>query len=176
MPFDDYLQMPGLSYSGIKAKGLQINQPTSKMQIGTMVHNYLFEPEKYEFKLSTHKIVTAIAQQVKLTLGDAMIGLESEVSVTADFLHDGFKMQYKGRVDLLRAGKMVIDLKVSEMWLNKSIPYFGYDRQLSGYSLATGAKLQMILRINPVTLKTEVKMIPISSDWWESQILKYGKV
>jgi len=172
MPFDEYLKLPGYSYSGIKNAGLPLITLTNKMRIGTAVHNYLFEPEKYDYK--DFRLIKELAYQVKLTLGDALIGLESEVGVTAEFYHEDFVMPYKGRVDLLRVDRVVIDLKVSEKPLSKTIPFFGYDRQLSGYSLATSARVQMILRICPVTAKTELKLIPISSEWWEKRVLKYG--
>lgn len=178
MPFDEYLKIDAISYSTIKAKfnGGEVPQSTQKMRIGTLVHQYLFEPENYNHNNHYNKHVKIMAKEVKSILGAAFEGFECEVGVTADFIHDGFELNYKGRIDMVRIGKIVLDLKVSEVELKNSVPYFGYDRQLSGYSLATGAKMQMIIRINPKTSKIEFKTLPISEDWWNQQILRYGKV
>lgn len=173
MPFDDYLKLPGFSYSGIKNYGQPPIQATNKMRIGTLVHNYLFEPKNYNYE--KFEIVKPIAHQVEIILGNALNGMKSEIGVTADFVHEDMKLEYKGRIDLLRAGKIVIDLKVSEKPLYKTIPFFGYDKQLSGYALATESRVAMIIRVCPVTRKTELKTIPISSEWWEKQIVKFGK-
>lgn len=178
MPFDDYLKLEGISYSTISAKWAAGANPapTQKMQIGTLVHNYLLEPSKYIHNNPHHKQIVIMAREVKSILGAAFDGFECEVGVTADFFHEGFTMAYKGRIDMVKLGRIVLDLKVSEVPLNQSVPYFGYDRQLSGYSLATDARLQMIIKINPKTNKIEFKQLPISADWWQTQVLKYGKV
>lgn len=176
LDFAQYQNLPGKSFSGIKADYITVPQPTAKMQLGTMLHNYLLEPSKYNAKNDAHKVIQAMATEVKSTLGAAFSTIEPELSVTADFQYEGFTMAYKGRIDMARIGKLVIDLKVSEVPLNKSISFFGYDKQVSGYSLAIGAQYQMILRICPKTLKTELKSIPITNDWWKTQVLKYGKI
>lgn len=176
MPFEDYLKIDALSYSGISAKWDSSKEPTEKMRIGTMVHNYLFEPSKYIHNNPHHKVVSIMAREIKSVLGDALTGFECEVGITANFCHEGFTMAYKGRIDMVRIGRIVLDLKVSEVELKNSIPFFGYNKQLSGYSLATDSRIQLIVRINPKTLKIEIKQLPIVTDWWHTQVLKFGKV
>ena len=176
MPFDEYLKLDAISYSTIKSKFFGADISTLKMRIGTLVHQYLFEPEKYDHNNQHNKIIKIMALEVKSILGAAFDGFECEIGITAAFLHEGFELNYKGRIDMVRLGKIVLDLKVSEVELKNSIPFFGYDKQLSGYSLATDAKMQMIIRINPKTNKIEFKSLPISDDWWNQQILRFGKV
>jgi len=173
-PFDHYQQLPGWSYSAIKQydKGEPF-VTTSKMRLGTLVHQYLLEPSQYTHE--HRRIVTRAARVVKETVGDLLPMLQAEVSVTADFLHEGFIMGYRGRPDMLRAGRVVLDLKVSEVPLTRTIPFFGYDRAVSGYCLSTGSRLGIIIRVCPRTFKTETKLINPSSEWWEKQVLRFGK-
>jgi hypothetical protein len=174
MPFEEYQKLPGWSYSAIKEyeRGAPV-APTAKMQIGTLVHAYLLEPHKY-----THEhrsVVIPAAKAVREAVGDLLPFLQSEVSVTAGMIHEGMRMEYRGRVDMLRANRVVLDLKVSDQSLSRTIPFFGYDRSVSGYCLSTSARVGIIIRVCPKTYKTETKLIPISSEWWEKQILKFGK-
>lgn len=174
LSFSDYLKLPGMSFSGIKAKLNGEVKATTKMQLGTHVHNYLLEPEKYNHDNEHHQIVGKLATEVKSVLGVLYRTLDSEIAVTATFEHQNFVLPYKGRIDLLNHGRVVIDLKVSEVPLSKSIPFFNYDKQLTGYAISTGAKAQIILRICPKTMKTELQRLPLSIDWWQAQVLKYG--
>lgn len=174
LPFDKYLEIPGMSYSTIKSFDTGPFQATPKMQLGTLVHNYLLEPAKYDFFNPNHKEVQLMASIIKNKLGMAMPGLEPEVAVFADFEHEGFVMPYKGRIDLLRYGRLIIDLKVSSVPLSKSIPFFGYDKQISGYALCTDSKAQIILRICPKSYETELKTITTNADWWQTQVVKFG--
>ena len=174
MPFDEYLAMPGYSYSTLKDMASPVQYaPTAKMRLGTDVHNYLLESGKYNHE--NRDIVVPIARELKAIIGDLLPFLKSELAVTCDMHCDGFTMPYKGRMDLCRTGKIVVDLKISKMPLERSIPFFGYDRQLSGYALANDCSLALILRACPETKKTENRLIRISSEWWERQVVRYGK-
>lgn len=167
--FDAYSKIVGLSFSAIKGGGFL---PTAKMRLGTAVHNYLLEPSEYNHE---HRdIVIPIANAIKAEIGGLLPFLDTELSVTADFEYAGMIMPYKGRVDMVRTGKIVIDLKVSEVPLNKSIAHFGYDYQVNGYMAATLCEHGMIIRVCPKTHKIEKKMIPKNHEWWESQILRLG--
>jgi hypothetical protein len=44
LPFEDYLAMPGQSFSGFKTTKIV---PTEKMNIGTLVHSALLTPKEY---------------------------------------------------------------------------------------------------------------------------------
>jgi hypothetical protein len=175
LPFEKYLELPGLSYSGIKALHNGEFKVTNKMQLGTHLHNYLLEPDTYDYTNANHGLVVQMAKAIKNQLGIAILGMESEVAVTANLEHQGFTMPYKGRIDLMRYGRIIIDLKVSSVPLIKSIPFFGYDRQLTGYAMCTMAKAQMILRVCPSTLRTEIKAVPLDTEWWKVQIVKHGQ-
>ena len=170
--FDSYQKKVGHSYSSIKNSDTEPFKVTQKMQIGTEVHNYLLEPKTY--KHERRELIEPIARAAYDIIGSVLPFLDTELSVTADFEHEGFTMPYRGRVDMVRAGKVVIDLKISEMPLNKSIPYFGYDKQLTGYCLATMCDVGIIIRINPKTRHTERIVIKQNIPWWEEQVLKLG--
>lgn len=167
--FDAYSKIVGLSFSAIKGGGFL---PTAKMRLGTAVHNYLLEPSEYNHE---HRdIVIPIANAIKAEIGGLLPFLDTELSVTADFEYAGMIMPYKGRVDMVRTGKIVIDLKVSEVPLSRSIAHFGYDYQVNGYMAATLCDHGMIIRVCPKTHKIEKKMIPKDTSWWEAQILRLG--
>ena len=168
--FEAYNTMKGYSYSGI-TKGAGFT-PSAKMRLGTAVHEYLLEPENYNHE--NRDIVVPLANAVKAELGALLPFLDTELSVYAEFEYSGLIMPYKGRVDMVRTGKIVLDLKVSEIPLRNSIPYFGYDRQVNGYMAATMSNLGMIIRIDPKNARVEKKMIPKDHSWWEDQILRFG--
>lgn len=171
--FEDYLEMEGWSYSSIKNEGVPFNPPTAKMQLGTHVHNYLLTPEEYSF--DDIAIVKPLATVIAQRIGVLMRYLRPELAVQATFSHAGFDMKYKGRLDLCIPDRIVIDLKVSEQPLPVGIKYFGYDKQLSGYAMAIGAKAALIVGIHPKTKKITTYNIPIDAAWWEYEILKRGE-
>lgn len=173
IPFDDYLKIPGTSYSDIKNEGKEFKAPSQKMQLGTNVHNYLLTPQEY--MQEDARIVKPIALALKNQLGDLLPYLWPELVVTCNFVQSGFNMLYRGRIDLGIPDRLVIDIKVTEMPIRKGIEYFGYDRQQSGYAIGIGAKVALIVAINPKTLRIEIVNIPIKSDWWENQIIQKGE-
>lgn len=173
IPFDEYLKMPGTSYSDIKNAGKEFSNPTGKMQLGTDVHTYLLTPEEY-----THenvRIVKPIAIALKNKLGDLLPYLWPEMVVTCNFIYDGFCMPYRGRIDLGIPGRLVIDIKVTEMPIRKGIEYFGYDKQQSGYALGIDAKIALIVAIHPVKLTIEIAIIEIQKQWWQDQVIQKGE-
>jgi len=167
--FDNYLQLPGYSYSSFKKGNFK---PTEKMKLGTYVHQYLLEPEKYNHE--NRDVVDPIANALINDLGPMLPFLDAELSVTCDFEHDGYVMPYRGRVDLVRSGAIVIDLKISEIPLNRSIDFFGYAEQLTGYCLALNCDTGLIIRANPKTLKIEKATIRKNPQWWERKVLAHG--
>lgn len=173
VPFEDYLAMPGWSYSNIRNEGVVFDAPTKKMQLGTHVHNYLLTPEEYKY--DDIEIVKPLATAVKHRLGALMAHLTPELAVICDFVCNGFNMRYKGRLDLSVPNLIVVDLKVSEQPLPVGIKYFGYDKQLSGYALAIGAKVAIIISIHPKKKTISVYNIPINVGWWENQVLQKGE-
>lgn len=170
LPFEEYLALPHYSFSGFKNNGAPIAQ-TQKMSMGTAVHNYLLEPEKFPH---TDPYAKALAIEIKKTLGPLLQYMIPEMAVTADLLHEGFMMPYKGRIDLAIPGRLVVDLKVTGEDIKKVIPWFGYEDQISGYALTIHAKKAFIVSINTKSQKVSVVNIPISHNFWNKKILQYG--
>lgn len=140
--------------------------------LGTAVHNYILEPDKYNG--ANRELVVPIARVLLAQIGELVKHMQTELSVTCNMELEGFSMAYKGRIDMIRPGKLIIDLKISEIPLNRSVPFFGYGDQLTGYCLATNTPVGIIIRVCPKTLKTEKAMIRKNPWFWEYQVLKYG--
>jgi hypothetical protein len=168
--FADYLKMPGLSYSGTKD---EVITPTEGMSLGTRVHNYLNEPDKYDWKQP--EMVLPIAKALRAFLGDAFHALEKEVAFTSDFIHNGMLLHYKGRADMIKIGRLLVDIKVLGSNIQNAIDRFGYDKQLSGYCLATTTPLGLIIAYNKLLKKVEVKAIKPDAAFWEYQCVQRGE-
>ena len=171
VPFDEYLKLPGTGYSAVKNPGTV--DVTPKMQLGKAVDAYLFTPWEYSHG-ANHAQVKALAIAVKNVIGGLKI--ERQVSILADFYSGGKTLNYRGRPDIVvSSARLVIDLKVSELDIYKAVSHFRYDWQLSGYTLGLGYAQQMLLSVNPKTLKVSTLMLPIQTDWWEAAIKVHGK-
>jgi hypothetical protein len=170
LPFEDYLKMKGTSYSSIK--GFE-GEPTEGMKLGTRVHAYLNEPDKYDWQQAD--IVVPVATQLRAYLGDSFHYLEKEVAFTSNFIHNGMKLAYKGRADMMKAGRIIVDLKVLAGPLPAAIIRFGYERQISGYCLATSAKMGLIVAWNKLQKKVEVRAIKPDAAFWEYQTVRMGE-
>lgn len=168
----EYLQLPGLSYSGIKNNGQAI-ETTAAMGLGTLVHQYLGEPAKYDH---SNPLIKKLAVEAKKAIGVLWKYAETEVAVTANFHHEGLTMPYKGRSDFMIPKKMIIDYKIIKgKSVKDTIGFFGYTEQLSGYAKGLDCPLAFIIAINSKTLNTEIINMPIQTEWWDKQILKYGR-
>jgi hypothetical protein len=179
--FDDYRRMPGISYSSLRDFN---GEPTPAMSLGTKVHQFLLEPHMYKY--DDIAVVKPIAVEIRNYLGEAFSVFEKELSFTATFTHNGMMMPYKGRADLIKVGKLLVDIKVSNMYLHKGVAHFGYEKQLAGYCLATGTVGEIpnglaaiIVSYNKVTRRVErhlikrediVKQVP----FWEYQVARNG--
>lgn len=173
-PFEDYLKIEAWSYSGIKLNGVNKFEPSVKMKLGTHVHNYLLTPGDYKY--DDIDLVKPIATRLKNTIGEKLLQYtQPELVVTADFKHEGFKLKYKGRLDLPIPNCVVIDIKITEMDIRKGVEFFGYHNQLSGYAAAINAKQAFIVAIHPKKLTTQIYQVPIDFSWWEKQIKQKGE-
>lgn len=170
IPFDEYLALPGHSYSSIK--GFQ-GAPNTGMQLGTRVHQYLNEPAHYDWENAEH--VRKIAGAIRTFLGDSFLHLNKEVAFTCDLIHNGMILKYKGRADALAPGRLVVDYKVLSGTLAAAVKHFNYDRQISGYCIATGASRGLIISYNKYTNRTEHTMIQPCQKWWDYQIVRLGE-
>ena len=169
LPFEEYLKMPGISYSSLSGFS---GPPSEGMRLGSRVHQYLNEPGEYDWKDAA--TVIAIASELKKYLGNAYLHLDKEVAFTADFIHNGMKMAYRGRADMMKSGRIVVDIKILSGALEAAIERFGYARQLSGYCIATGAPLALIIAFNRQRNRVETKVIKPSQDFWNYQIVRNG--
>ena len=167
-PVSDYLAMPGTSFSSMKGE----ITPSAGMMLGTRVHNYINEPEKYDWEQVDE--VRKISAHLRKYLGDAIKYLESEIAVTADFIHNGLVMKYKGRIDRLKIGRLVIDFKILSGPLEGACKQFGYPDQISGYCIPTECPRGLILAYNKRTKKIETKIINPNVAFWEYQVLRWG--
>lgn len=170
MPFEDYLKLPGTSFSGLKSNR-EIIEPTPKMQFGTAVHNYLLEPEKHKH---TSKAVREAALRLKELLAPVLPYCKMELGVTADFIHEGFVLKYKGRIDLCVPGQMVIDLKVTSAPIGRVMEYFNYPAQIRGYALAISAATNFLCYTSNSRPDAGLIRILPSSTYWEEKVLQYG--
>ncbi len=173
MDFSDYLQMPGYSYSGIKHEGREF-VPTQKMITGTSVHQYLLEPHKFTGNI---KIVKPIAAATIKTLGPLYKHLQYEMSISCILEHAGLKMPFKGRIDAMIPGRIVIDFKIGKN-IQASKAFFGYDDQASGYAISTGAPVAFLIACNPEEKHPVAQVIPvnINHEFWNTQILLKGEL
>lgn len=172
LPFEEYLNLSGVSHSDIRNDGAKI-LPTKKMQLGTHVHNYLLTPESYMF--DDISIVREIAIRLKAKLGVLLDYAIPECSVTCDMVVDDFVLNYRGRCDLYLPNRLEIDIKVSEMPLKMGCDRYGYRDQQDGYAAALGVPIWMILRINPKTLEIETLSQKTDLLFWKLTTQKRGK-
>lgn len=155
--------------------GKTAKPPTKKMELGTLVHNYLLEPHKYQhvdFK------VKKIAASLKSVIGDTLMRyLEPEIAATADFQYEGFTMPWKGRADLAIPGKLIIDLKViNGATIYSTLDYFGYPNQLTGYCLGFDCSTAIIVAYSTLSKGCEVVPIKQNTTWWKEQVVLNGEI
>lgn len=176
LPFEDYLKLPGVSHSDIRNKGNRVFA-TPKMQLGTLTHTYLLTPSLYSGEHAT--LVVPLAKKLKAEIGPLLPFLRPEISVTCDFVAmvDGKEwiLPYRGRADIGKPGRIGIDIKVSEMPLQRSVAFFDYDNQQNGYALGFGFQAVIIVAINPKTHLISMYNVHMTPLWWKIQIPKYGK-
>jgi hypothetical protein len=173
LDFNEYLQIKGYSFSSLKMlESGQAITPSEGMKLGTRVHNFILEPQKYDWENDSE--VRKIASKIREIYQPFIRYMEPELAFTARFEHNGMYFNYKGRTDLIYKGKLIIDLKILSGKLEPAIERFGYDKQLSGYALATGCQNAMIIAYNKQNNKIETKLIHPNADWWNYMIVKYG--
>lgn len=171
VPFEEYLKMPGYSFSGIKNHGKVWTEPTEKMKLGSSVDDYLNDPSRFNGDLS---IVKPLALKLKERVGNLYPKFKKQLSITADFYYEGMMMKYKGRTDWAIPNFLVVDIKVSES-IKYAIDFFDYPNQISGYCIPMKSNYGILLSINPKTKEVNSINIPLSDLWWKKQILKFGK-
>jgi hypothetical protein len=165
LAFEDYLQLPGVSFSSLKGEIPQ----SAGMMLGTRVHNYLNEPDKYDWQQVEE--VKAIAGALRGVLGDSFNYMQKEIAFTCDMIHNGMVMKYKGRADALKPGRIVVDFKVLSGPLNSACERFGYPDQLSGYAFPNLCTRALIVAYNKKLKVPELKLI--NGDMIEKSIYSF---
>lgn len=170
MPPEEYFRIPAISHSFIRHGGHSI-KPTAKMRFGTLVDTFVFEPQKYDG--SEYKLVKPVAAAVIKQLGNLIYTGKRQLAVVCRMVYNGMYIIFKGRVDLF-AGNIVIDLKVSDLDINKAIDFFRYDLQLSGYMIALQCRTALLVSVHPKKYTISSKAMTITPGYWENVIMKYG--
>ena len=170
LDFEKYLQIDGTSFSTIKGFD---GVPSAGMRLGTRVHNYISEPEKYDWQQAEE--VRAIASAIKKTVAAALKFMKKELSFTSDFSFNGMTMRYKGRADGIIPGMLCIDYKVLSGDIEAACDRFGYENQVSGYCLATGCPKGIIVAYNRKIKEVQTKVITPSQEFWNYNIVRYGR-
>lgn len=168
MPPEQYFSIPAISNSFVNNYQ---GPTTAKMRFGSLVDTYTFEPHLYRGE--QYKLVKAVSEAVIKKLGPLVYTGRRQLVVVCTMIYNNMAMRFKGRVDLF-AGSIVIDLKVSELPIDRSISHFRYDLQLSGYMIALQCQVSVLISVHPKTCKVSEKALTITPGYWESVIEKYG--
>ena len=168
LSFEDYQKLQGVSNSSLKPSFA----PNAGMSFGTMVHNYLLEPDKL---IEATPEIKLVAADLMKTLGPAYSVLEKEISVQCDFEYNGLVMPYRGRLDLCSITYgLVVDLKILSSDLIPTIKHFGYEKQLRGYAASIGAKTIIIIAYNRKLKKIQKSIVEPLHFEWEQEVMKNG--
>lgn len=182
LSFDEYLQLPGVSHSYLKHQKDGIAEsfdPTSKMQLGTLVDGILSDPSGGLMEHPLYLSAKDIAAKIKSEFGDLMPFMEKQIAFTADLESEGLYLPTRGRLDFGIKNIGVLDLKItSSKDVDAIIKHFKYEDQVWHYSKGYGVN-DAFLMIHSVPLKkTYMRYIPTSSkynEFWNNQILTFGK-
>jgi len=186
LPFQDYLSLPGYSFSFLKRQRGGVVEPfaeTNKMAFGTLVDALLTQPDRvpeYADRATLAEARRAVVEIRKL-LGLNLNLFEFQTSFTALVTGEtGFSMPVKGRTDII-IHDSVIDLKVTEV--NESrlphlIHHFGYDKQLFHYAKLAEVDDAYILFYLRKKRKCFLRKIDTSraDNFWECATLEFGRM
>lgn len=171
LPFADYLKLPGTSFSSLKPAFAQ----TEGMRIGTLVHTYILKPWQYEYEES--EIVIPVARELIRVVGHTLLRqCINETPLTADFVHDGFCLPWRGVPDSRLRNILTIDYKVIKGDLLDYLERFNYPEQLNGYCLGGNTPDGMIIAYNRSRKKVQIHTQKCCSKFWENIVLTRGKV
>lgn len=169
---EDYLKLPGISFSQLKNKTFV---ETEGMKIGTLVHKYLLKPKEYNYE--QHEIVIPVANALINKIGWTILNNAlCEVPVTAKFTFQGKVFEWKGIPDIPILDTIVIDIKVIKGKLHNYLKLFNYPNQLRGYMKGFNAPIGLIVSGNRTKKPVEVETHIVHPDdaWWEGVVLDKG--
>lgn len=181
VPFEQYLKVPGYSYSFLKREKNGITpefKMTDKVELGSLVDAILTQPDKIDIYSPQLKLAEKIASIITDNFGSYIQHFESQVSLTCDMEYNGLKMPFRGRLDWGLKDIAVIDLKVTAATnFRQLIDHMQYDNQLFGYCGAYGVKLGYILIYSSKSEKYDLIQMPLNGgQFWKEKILKFGSV
>lgn len=171
IPWEDYLALPGKSFSGIKNEGVDIGYSTG-IKIGKLVHTYLLKPKEYNYEESD--IVIPIARALVSVYNSIIKHAEVEIAATSKFVLEGLMMPHKGLADMAIRRHLVLDFKILAGDLKPYLERFKYPDQVRGYMLPFEAPLGLIVAFNKKTKQVQMEPVGQNITWWAHQIKKYG--
>lgn len=191
MPFDEYLKLPGYSFSFLKGERNGIALPvveTENIRIGKLVDAILTSPEDVDIMSPLYPMCKDIARRIKEKF-PFIEHFKKQVSYTGKVSDGTFSMPVKGRLDYLFEASMnwVIDLKITKSKDVKAlVEFMGYEKQLYHYCGLAGAQ-QAKLMIYSIPNKDASLLpygkIPGQSSWkpetiafWQEKIQMFGSV
>lgn len=175
--WDEYLQLPGISHSGLKEKQEWSDNVIAGMRIGTLVHTYILKPSEYKYE--EPEIVRPIAGALIRFVGHALLqSMTCEKGVTAKFTVEGVTLLYKGMPDMFVVDNMVIDFKIIKSGTIESyVERLGYKNQLRGYMLALRCRYGQIIAYNRAKKRIELFTVTLDDiDFWKNVTISRGTV
>lgn len=172
LTFEDYLKIPLISFSSLKEAPVKESEG---MRIGSLVHRYLLAPHLYKYEHAD--IVIPIASALINWVGrDVLRLMVCEKPTTADFVHDGFRLPWKGVPDMRIDQVVVADFKVLNGNLKQYCERFNYPDQLRGYMLPFQVDLGLIIAYNRKAKRVEIEPVHKDATFWENVCLTHGEV
>jgi hypothetical protein len=169
--WQEYCQLPGMSFSALKQDGGPPVHATPGMHLGTLVHQYLMKPKEYAWVQPS--VVVPIARALSRFVHPLM---QPEVPFTCNLHSAGFTFAYRGIPDLPLLGHLVIDIKILAGDLDTYMRRFGYAEQVRGYMLGCEAPAGMIASWNKTKQRVETCRVEQDTRWWEQVVTRYGTV
>lgn len=181
--FDDYLEVPGWSFSTLKGERFgtpKVVDITYKIRIGKMVDAILTEDGRVDFGDEYYPIARSIAEKIKSKFGEFIARFEKQISFSADVTYNSHRLSTKGRLDYLLPGIAVIDLKVTHVKADQVRPlikFMQYDNQLWNYAQMAQVKRKYIM-IHSVpsgtTEMVDMGVVTHYNEFWQAKIEKFG--
>ena len=182
LPFDVYLQLPGMSHSWLKNERNGVSErvfETENMTLGKLVDGILTEPATVDIKSHLYPAAKAIAAKIREKYGHMLPRFEAQVCFTATIHYKGFSLDVKGRLDYLFGRWAVIDLKVTQSKdMVGVIKHMGYENQLWHYSKMAEVPVSYLMSHSVPLKDTKIFTMPVPeyNHFWAEAVLNHGKI
>lgn len=172
LSFEDYLQIPRISFSSLKDSPITVETPG--IRIGSLVHRYLLSPQLYNYEEAD--VVIPIASALVGFVGRACLkGMICEKPMTADFVYEGFSLPWKGVPDMKYPEVIVVDFKVIAGDLEHYCDRFDYPEQIRGYMLPNNVDVGLIIAYNRKRKIVQTKTVYKDTKWWAIKVMSHGQ-